>query len=422
MPVVDYLILTPLDEEFQILRATWPLKLEEVQVGRLHYYRAHHTTPNGEALVVVTSMGAMGQAWSGVFASEALRVWEPLNVIQLGIAGSIVGTQLALGDVIVPAQVVGYEIGDAVETDGNVYYRFRPTGSQTDFALLGSARALCNDSDDYQGWQERAYHSSAHELSLTNDHRRPSVHIGEKEVLASGNFVVKSKRFAEQLLQQIHPKLRAVEMEAKGLFDAVRLAANLPAALVVRGVSDQAGPDKEAVDEHTGGVFRRVAVRSATQFVVDLIERRLRRESAGEPKLHTLRLTPRLARGGPIAARDHGLETKGQNSACVVFDPLLDRSSGTPSLKLTITIVGEVEPTADVQVALRQRQDGWTRLLNPTMRGSGTWTWIIDRSAEPYLLSFALVASVLINGLEILVKDEFGRETQTTHLARAAGG
>lgn len=421
MPVVDYLILTPLDEEFQRLRATWPLTLQEVQVGRVHYYRAHHTTANGEALVVVASMGAMGQAWSGVFASEALRVWEPLNVIQLGIAGSIVGAHLALGDVIVPEQVVGYEIGDAAETDGGVNYRFRPTGRQTDFALLGSARALCNDADDYQGWQERAYRSSANELSPINHHRRPVVHIGENEVLASGNFVVKSNRFAAQLLEQVHPKLRAVEMEAKGLFDAVCLAAKSPAALVVRGVSDQAGPDKEVVDERTGGVFRRAAVRAATQFVVDLIERRLRRESAGQPKLQALRLTPRLARRGPIAAREHGLETKGQNSACVVFDPLLDRSSGTPSLNLTITIVGEVEPTADVQVALRQRQGGWTRLLSPTL-GPRTWTWTIERSAEPYLLSFALVASVLIDGLEIIVKDEFGRETQTTHLARAAGG
>jgi hypothetical protein len=52
--------------------------------------------------------------------------------------------------------------------------------------------------------------------------RIPEVHIGSKEALASGNFVMKSQNFATQLKDQIHPGLRAVEMEAKGLFDAVR--------------------------------------------------------------------------------------------------------------------------------------------------------------------------------------------------------
>ena len=39
MPVVDYLILTPLKEEFRYLREAWPRPLDEEKVGTIYFYR-----------------------------------------------------------------------------------------------------------------------------------------------------------------------------------------------------------------------------------------------------------------------------------------------------------------------------------------------------------------------------------------------
>jgi nucleoside phosphorylase len=367
-------------------------------------------------------MGDMGQAWSGVFASEALRLWRPANVIQLGIAGSLVGTKRPLGDVIIPGEVVGYEIGEAVEEPDRAPYRFKPTGKQADFALLGSARALCNDSQDYVGWQDRALNASAQDLAAAEEAaRRPSVHIGKKEVLASGNFVVKSKKFAEQLRREVHPDLRAAEMEAKGLFDAIVLATEATAALMVRGVSDYAGGDKEATELRTGGAFRRAAVRSAALFLADLIDRRMRDADSSERTSDPLRLTPTLSRRGSAAAREHGLEIKGANSGCLVLDPLLKRSSGTPELtSLRAEVFNAGAPVPEVSMALRQTRAGWTRVLAPVAAKPGS-TWTIQRDAEPYTLSFALVADAPISGVRITVEDEFRRVDEWTYDAARRG-
>src|SRR5689334_13077764 len=147
MPIIDYLILTPLDEEFQAFRDAWPAALDEITVGKTRFYRGLFAHEDRSVLIVASSTGDMGHSWSGVFASEALRIWNPANVIQIGIAGSLVGGKLPLGDVIVPQEVMGYDIGEAVDRKKGAKFSFRPTGRQVDFALMGAARALCNDKD-----------------------------------------------------------------------------------------------------------------------------------------------------------------------------------------------------------------------------------------------------------------------------------
>jgi nucleoside phosphorylase len=152
MTIIDYLILTPLDEEFKAFREAWPTPLEETRVGRIPFYRGVTAENDRNALIVASAMGDMGQTLSGVFASEALRIWNPANVIQIGIAGSIVGAKLPLGDVLIPQEVLGYDVGEAQDLDQpvrsdkadepsatqgalGVRFRFRPTGRQADFGL-----------------------------------------------------------------------------------------------------------------------------------------------------------------------------------------------------------------------------------------------------------------------------------------------
>jgi nucleoside phosphorylase len=405
MAIVDYLILTPLDEEFQAFREAWPVSLAETIVGKTRFYKGLFTRNGLNSLVVASAMGDMGQAWSGVFASEALRTWSPANVIQIGIAGSLVGKKLPLGDVLIPQDVLGYDVGEAIDKKSGTEFTFRPTGRQTDFALMGAARALYNDKDDYSSWRSDAKKINAMEGKPSGS-RSPDVHIGSKEVIASGNFVMKSNNFAKQLKQQIHPKLRAVEMEAKGLFDAVRLARDNAGTLIVRGISDQAGPDKEVVDDATGGAYRRASVRAATRFVAALIERELK---FGRTWSQALKLNVKAHRNSSLAAREHGLISQGKKSVCVVFDPLLEMTAGGPELILTVRaeIAGD---DAYLQMTLRQTRGPWRQLL-PNVESS-TAEWTVDRSAEPYTLSLAIVTSSPKLELTVSVRSEFGTQDE----------
>jgi nucleoside phosphorylase len=411
MPIIDYLILTPLDEEFKAFREAWPTPLEETRVSRIPFYRGVSTENGRQALIVASAMGDMGQALSGVFASEALRIWKPANVIQIGIAGSIVGVRLPLGDVLIPQEVLGYDVGEARDPEQparsaranapRVLFRFRPTGRQADFGLMNAARALCNDQRDYSNWREAAKTANAGEGDPTAS-RIPEVHIGSKEVLASGNFVMKSQNFAAQLKDQIHPGLRAVEMEAKGLFDAVRLAGQTSATLIVRGISDQAGPDKEGVDDATGGAFRRASVRAATIFVAHLIRRELR-HSTPDNGSQPIELNTTSAQNESLVAREHNLTSHGGRSVCVAFDSLLNRVSGTPELRLNVR--ADVEPGADLQIVMKQTRGRWRQNFPESRSAIAGWT--VERSYEPYVLSLAAVTTSPILNLTISAQSEF---------------
>jgi len=86
--------------------------------------------------------------------------------------------------------VVGYDIGEAIDKRSRTEFTFRRTG-QTDFALMGAARALYNDKHDYSAWRKDAKKINAKEAKPAGS-RLPNLHIGSKEVIASGNFVMKS--------------------------------------------------------------------------------------------------------------------------------------------------------------------------------------------------------------------------------------
>jgi nucleoside phosphorylase len=300
IPLVDYLILTPLDEEFNALREVWPDTLSEVPELYGTFYKGRHVHDSGrEALVVTSSMRDMGQSWAAAFASHALRTWEPVNTILIGIAGALVNKGLSLGDVIIPGKVFGYEVGEALENkDKSIKYLFRPTQNQPSFSLFDSASALRGDDKDYKNWRQVALDASVSELELLGLPKSlPDLHINNSEQLASGNFVVKSANFFSQLRESTgNAKLRTVEMEAKGLFAAFRPREGAQAinGLVIRGISDYADKKKAATDDKTKGAYRRASVRSAAIFAAHLIDRRLRHKAsttvvAGPPKLDLTR-------------------------------------------------------------------------------------------------------------------------------------
>jgi nucleoside phosphorylase len=414
MPMIDYLILIPMDEEFQIARDLWKniRPNDEIIDQDFTYYRFPREVDHRDALVVMASMGNMGLTWSGLFASHSIQIWKPANVIQIGIAGSLVGDKLPLGDIIIPDQIVGYHLGEFVEQGTEVKYKFRQNPGQPGFSLMSAARALANDHSARETWAQRAEQASRHE----NDEgagwrmRTPVLHIGEKERVASGNFVVKSQIFADGL-REIDSQLRAVEMEAMGLFGAIRPLSVPPAALIVRGISDFANTNKEVLDASSRGKFRRAAMRSATQFVLDLIDRRLRNKDEGQISAENLVLNAIVPRSRTEIIEYHRLTPRGKGSRHIVFDPLIKVVDAmTEIISLSVSTARKNLQSAAVELSLRQTSKDWERFLEPRV-GNGSWTWKVDRRAEPYTLGLVILTDDPHRTFKITATDEFGRST-----------
>ncbi len=177
---------------------------------------------------------------------------------------------MRLGDVAVANRVVCYEnYNKAVpKRAGFALQRYRadltPTESLSELAqhLPQSEQPLMAD------WQKqvRSYRDQLGltdtQLKLTN--ATPLMQVGP---VASGNIVVKSTAFAEELLE-MDPDLLAVEMEAAGVAQAFVLRHDY---LIIRGISDYANGAKSRLDKTTKRAFRRLAMRSATLFFRNLL-------------------------------------------------------------------------------------------------------------------------------------------------------
>jgi nucleoside phosphorylase len=420
--MIDYLIVTPTDEEFKQLREAWfgnsrPGK----QIGSITYYIHRHRCDAGEALIVALSMGRMGQSWAGLIAYEAARLWLPISVIQVGIAGRLPKGP-PKGDVVVPGYVLGYEIASVDSIEGQVRFKFRPTGDRPELSLLNSARAFYNHPRYYQDWRSEAYQQSEERLQNAGVSKPPTpeIHVGEKLALASGNFVVRTDQFGTDL-QEFSSDLRAVEMEAKGLLSAIELldaiqtgrpVAGTPSALLVRGISDDADVNKEKEDARTGGVYRTTSMRAATLFVKRLIEYRLANPGDRQRRTDPLVLNPKNSSNVPAKVLEMKLPDLGDNSFKWAFDPVFAVKHGSSSLFVDLKLIDPPPHDINCYAALSQCNDsGWMRYL-PFERDKRnlTWKWGIDRSPENYSLSLGLVANRSIR-FQLLIRDEFGRRS-----------
>ena len=426
MSIIDYLILTPLDEELDALREVWPVALVETPQAVGTCYRGLHVVGDRHALVVAASMGKMGQAWAAAFANDAVRLWRPANTVLVGIAGSLVGEELPLGDIIIPANVVGYEVGEVVEDDGApLNYVFRPTGNQTDFSLLGSARALCGDRQNaYQTWRQAALKATASEFTtLGLDERLPNVHINANDQLATGNLVVKSTRFRQKLRADLgNAKLCAVEMESQGLFEAIRPREGVltTSALVVRGISDFADSTKALEDRRSRGVYRRAAARGAALFVAHLIERRLGLNAGNSAGTAAAALDLGAERNPIPSCRRHGIELRQDGAQMIAFERLLAFPQGSSELTVAITSCRKDVPVEDPRVSLMTADNDGMTIRKP-QRDGGSWIWSIARRAEPYDVSVAMSCLEPVDSLVVRVRDEFGRQSEKTRRFKIGG-
>ena len=249
---VDVVIITALSKERDaVLRHL--NSVEEITVKDRTYYKSviQHENGRDSCTTVVLSLPNMGNTEAAIATTQAITIWNPSQVIAVGIAGGVKkGESRYLGDIIVADQIVGYEPGRI--TDGKTERRFqviRPA-----YKLIETARNLRPEEWVFGATKSRPDGSSGRTV--------PNVHFG---VVASGEKVVADENLVKEL-QSSWSQLIGIEMEGYGVGLAAFEAETVPGMLLVKGICDWADASKK--DE-----WQEYAADITAAFIVALLKR-----------------------------------------------------------------------------------------------------------------------------------------------------
>jgi nucleoside phosphorylase len=204
----------------------------------------------GGQKVLIFPIDHMGGVTAAQAAENVIRTWNPGLLMLVGIAGGVRGSSgdMPPGDILVPDQVVGYELAkvtkDGVQRRYEVY--------RTDADLLHRARHLRP-----VDWADEI---STARPGDPEGRIRPRVHIGP--VLSGDKVLADEAAIAE--LRRAWPTAIGVEMESLGA--ALVADRNRVPFLMVKAVSDFADARKD-------DSWRHYAAASAAQFAVALLAR-----------------------------------------------------------------------------------------------------------------------------------------------------
>jgi nucleoside phosphorylase len=179
--------------------------------------------------VVLVGIGDQGNVSSALATQWAIDQWHPGLVLLAGIVGGIQSTvsDFALGDLIIPPQIVGYEW--AKVTDRGVERRLRVAAAGS--RGLNIATAISQETD---------WHTGISVLDPDHPDALPKVHFGS---LLSGEKVISSIEVAGELSDR-WPGSIGIEMEAAGLALAAYQSGSAPDILVAKSACDWADASK----------------------------------------------------------------------------------------------------------------------------------------------------------------------------------
>lgn len=412
MALIDYLLLTPLDEEWRAVRdVLCPVfeNITERPIETITYYLWKQPVNQppytiGEYLIAAAPMARQtpGQAKAGIVTSHSVRQWKPGRIVLLGIAGSLEPERLLLGDVVVSYEIYGYEVGDA-EADG---YHFRPTFNQIDALDYDRVRALRDNPVAYPKWQQECLETAA-TFGLKDVSRPPELHL---EVTASGNYVVKSVAEGQRLRNEINHRISAVEMEARGLHQALYMEVERTDALMIRGISDYADENKAELEKTTKDGWRAFCAANAARLLKTIWQR-----GPVPPLSPGYELDATL---GPFTLSGRNdipnIEIKRIGAQTNTFPKLLNRSKPTP--ELTLEVNGRLksgQPAPDFNslciVDSPQRE-----FISPRRRHPGGVTFILPASEWGLRVELILSFPVAVDSISISCRDDFQRLSEAT--------
>jgi nucleoside phosphorylase len=421
MPLIDYLMLVPLQQEWEAARSILAGGIDHlnpVPDKALTYSAWAQPVVTkqyaGEYLVAATpiSLWTPGQAKTAVVATTALERWSPSRVILVGIAGSIEPDTARLGDVVVAAEVYGYEVSDAL--DGGD--RLRPTFNQPGAADLNRAVTFKEDAKAYSAWRAACLADAATHGLADVVKEPPTIHLG---VVGSGNRVVKSVQFGKRLKDEINKYIIAVEMEALAVHQAVYLDGGRTNALTVRGISDYADIDKEKLEKASKDGWRTWAASNAARFVRAMLDR-----GTLPPISTSYQLDLKKGPYKRFAERDvPRFSFRHVGSQNLAFTSLLRRTVATPQLDVYVTATTDAgTPASGFAGVCMVETPAHSAIRETPHTGAGL---MFKLPPSEWGLNVELLVSFASPVREITVRceDEFGRsDTKTINLTPITPG
>jgi nucleoside phosphorylase len=236
----DVVLLCALDlERDALLAALGPTGIHQRLASTVH-----STVVGGHRVVVPPATG-MGNVASAAAAQQAIDVWNPRFLLLVGIAAGISG-KVALGDLLIPDKIVGYEAGKltpaGLDPDPDPY---RP-----DYRLLAAAKAV-----ESAEWAAGIVVARPDASARTPVPWVGTVHTGEK--------VVADDHTADDLRTGWR---RTIGFEMESLGVALAAYRNGPGFLMIKGVCDHADPAK-------GDDWQPYAADAAARFGVAVLRR-----------------------------------------------------------------------------------------------------------------------------------------------------
>ena len=212
-PPIDFVIITPLEEEREAMLAHLgkPKRLPPTNDDIRVYYPA--TVPvtftdgtSSQYKVVVTDLLGMGRIDAANAVGDAVRRWHPMYVLLVGIAGGLAKAGVQVGDVLISEQIADYELQKL--TQEKVLTRWSVHRASP--RLLAAVKQLRPED-----WQP-----------LIREPRpqpgKPQRHAGP---ICTGDKVVANGLMDEY--REVWTKLIGVEMEAGGVASAAFQAAGV---------------------------------------------------------------------------------------------------------------------------------------------------------------------------------------------------
>jgi len=240
-------ILTAIPVEYKAVRAHLSDLQEEAHPEGTIYERGNFSSNGHSWQVGIVEMGA-GIAEAAVETKRAIDYFKPNVILFVGVAGGL--KDVELGDVVAATKVYGYESGKVVET-----FRQRSNVSVSQvFHVHLEQRAKAEARKEE--WLQRIQGSSS---DLEPEAWLGAIAAGDKVVASTNSEVY-------QQLRQNYGDALAVEMESRGVLEALRANPEIN-ALIIRGISDLIEGKSNA--DNAG--FQKIAARHASAFAFQIL-------------------------------------------------------------------------------------------------------------------------------------------------------
>ncbi len=243
--LVDFGIITVLNEERDAV-LKYLDSYDKKKIDARTYYIGEIKSGSRLYKIALIKAVKMGNVESALATNDLINIFNPNFIAMIGIAGGIPRDGLDYGDVVFANQIIDYEysklLPDSVES--------RTTSHLIDHSFIDSAQNF-----NWEGIIEATCPSD-------EKNKKSKLFIGP---IASGNKVITDDKQIKKILSY-NSKTIAVEMEGEGVCTAAWQLSVPKKTLVIRGISDMADANKDAVDWHPYSAF------AAAKFFIDFIK------------------------------------------------------------------------------------------------------------------------------------------------------